>query len=941
MIGDSPLLRAHLPRELVEHQQRKAEITWKRWGRLAMGFGATVEASLCTLGVGLTFGWLTVGSAGAACPGQPGSHVSTERLWQIIPPAIGVGILQGTLCRRVTGALGVDESGRESAVAIYLPFKVAPRQAFLSLFAVALGWVGLAFPVFLAVRNDSYVCKTESKLPGFNPLPLTPTWSYAIVAVWAVVLILGMWGWVNAPRHGPPEMRSAPGTAAPPKLPKVWQDTVFAWCNFGALALFGYGTGLPTLCAVNSLVVEADTTTWQTHIGYPDVGCAGTFQGPDGCEGLEACYNPTSQLFQGKNSGSPYWLWVAGWISFLVLVLVNTCLHIARVYRRAWAELAYSTEVLEQSAAFNQLPSPANTTPVVWANGDQARIERQRARRAENMGLTRQRSWSQPQQAHPRANAGPASSPPSPPGSLLVTAPTVAERRRQQSSTTRTELLPDDQRLLMDITEQLAGAGDRAGMRMLKALLVLFCMLVLLSGSSILCFMLCGDHIYEIDWRISVGVALGAVLCVAALAVGAAHGSGSGLVTTHPSDGSLRGGTGRAPEGAINSMTMPAYRGGYYLFVCDRPTTLLLTIVGVAALGCVAVALLGVVAHLQPERIVFQDSLKINPFVQGDLHWLLLGSCSVAAVFALFLDTAQRRDESAAIDAAIAAMPLHKAVALLSSGRQGGGKSVASLASLSFFVTVSMVCCVGLCLAIASLSISLFVTVTVVLAVCNGTIYALGTGRTTYPSRTYTAGSMAIIAAAASALLWPAAYNLGTNVPPLWRCPDGVSTDSITGPPWSCIDLSVPKTSVFNVVAQAAIALLVLFLCAIACLAGTRGGSKPWGLGRGVYPPTVLPIFAQPLYFGQMLRIAFFCAGFNVLGEFINLRNCQHDVVELWEWRDCGLGHDIAIDLLAGTYTVGFFVTFFSFFHVVLRGVLQKRVLPVRSPLNPRHTGYT
>jgi hypothetical protein len=165
-----------------------------------MGFGATANAAFCTLGVGLTLGWLYYGPAGAACPaGSPGAHDPSERFEQIIPPAIGVGLLQGVLYRRVTGKLG-DESWRENAIAIYLPRAVSPRMAFQSLFAVAVGWVFLAFPVFESVRLESWTCGDSAYIPGFNPLPLTPNWAYAIIGLWCAVLLIGMWGWVNAPR---------------------------------------------------------------------------------------------------------------------------------------------------------------------------------------------------------------------------------------------------------------------------------------------------------------------------------------------------------------------------------------------------------------------------------------------------------------------------------------------------------------------------------------------------------------------------------------------------------------------------------------------------------------------------------------------------------------------------------------------------------------------
>ena len=80
-----------------------------------------------------------------------------------------------------------------------------------------------------------------------------------------------MWGWVNAPR-GTTRRLTAKTTIV----------TVSTVVQFLSLVLFGYSTGLPTLCTSNSATIRG-TTTWQTKLGYPDVGCAGTFTGPNSC----------------------------------------------------------------------------------------------------------------------------------------------------------------------------------------------------------------------------------------------------------------------------------------------------------------------------------------------------------------------------------------------------------------------------------------------------------------------------------------------------------------------------------------------------------------------------------------------------------------------------------------------------------------------------------
>ena len=141
-----------------------------RWARLGMAFGATINAGFSMLGMGLTIGWLACGPSYTGC-----AHNPEERFEQIIPPALGIGLLQGVLLRRVTGTLG-DETGDENAIALYMPINVSPRQAFQTLFAVAFGNVALAFPIFIGVAGDTWTYTTLPQIQGSNPLPLTPTW---------------------------------------------------------------------------------------------------------------------------------------------------------------------------------------------------------------------------------------------------------------------------------------------------------------------------------------------------------------------------------------------------------------------------------------------------------------------------------------------------------------------------------------------------------------------------------------------------------------------------------------------------------------------------------------------------------------------------------------------------------------------------------------------
>jgi hypothetical protein len=69
---------------------------------------------------------------------------------------------------------------------------------------------------------------------------------------------------------------------------------------------------------------------------------------------------------------------------------------------------------------------------------------------------------------------------------------------------------------------------------------------------------------------------------------------------------------------SLNQRTSPAYSGGYYLFVCDRPLTFLLTIAGTLALVAVALALLGAAAHLiNDAQVLDQDELGGPPHRQS------------------------------------------------------------------------------------------------------------------------------------------------------------------------------------------------------------------------------------------------------------------------------------------------------------------------------------
>lgn len=205
------------------------------------------------------------------------------------------------------------------------------------------------------------------------------------------------------------------------------------------------------------------------------------------------------------------------------------------------------------------------------------------------------------------------------------------------------------------------------------------------------------------------------------------------------------------------------YRSGYYLCVCDRPQTLVLTICGVLAI-CVA-ALTGVTltAHMQAETVDDQDTLGINPYVKGSLHWLLMGSIAISSVFAIFLDSSTAYNE------------------------QFGQRQRGPPAVLTCFAGLSMLLCICVALSISS-SLPIFVVASGCLAIVNGIIYSLAAHRSSLPSRRYTASALLTVLVLSSALLIMAGKYLATKVP-IWGCPGPGSFVTFSGPPWACIDL--------------------------------------------------------------------------------------------------------------------------------------------------------
>ena len=78
--------------------------------------------------------------------------------------------------------------------------------------------------------------------------------------------------------------------------------------------------------------------------------------------------------------------------------------------------------------------------------------------------------------------------------------------------------------------------------------------------------------------------------------------------------------------------------------------------------------------------------------------------------------------------------------------------------------------------------------------------------------------------------------------------------------------------------------------------------------------------------------MAFFSFTLNVGFEIYSLRNCK-DYVLLFDWRDCGVTHDIVLDLLSTAFNLGFFPTLMPFRQIFGQGVMQGRILPVDEAL--------
>jgi hypothetical protein len=817
---------------------------WARWARLCMAFGATINAGFSTLGLGLTIGWLACGPAQDTC-----THHPTERFEQLIPPALGIGLLQGVLFRRVTGTQG-DETGYENAIALYMPVNVSPRQAFQSLFAVALGWVGLAFPVFLSVISTSWFNPVLPAIPNFNPLVLTPDWAYVITVVWAAVLIVGVWGWVNAPR--------APPVGPLVTLPKTRLDRAAGVVSFAALAMFGYSTGLPTLCAANSVAL-AGTNTWQTRLGYPDVGCAGTFNGHfDGSKPPKAIPDSDGSFY----SATAFWLWVGGWISWIILTVAGIVIQTALLYRRAWAESSFGQTLGDRKKArllrgrVTSIEAPA---------------------RLVGTG-SRSRSWSEPDETDSLA---PLAGSPSR-GSPTRRSPTRGSPGRSADS-------------------------DRAGIMVTKLIMGLISCVVLAAVFCSLGFMLSGDAVYDIDYRLLVLVAAGCMCLTCILAVAAA----TGVQGPSTSDGSADGWRSLNLNNRAADTAVPV---SYKLFVCDRFFTWSLTAVGTVAVAMVAVAALATASHMQAVRVSYQDTLGLNPYSAGVLHYIIFSGVLLAGIFALMFDTAQSEPSRRRRNAA----------------------------PLTFFITLSMLLCVGISLSVSS-SLSIFVMMVSTLAVVNGLCYSLAIHRSTLPSRRYTAFTVVLVLCTSCGLLYLSASVVGTIVPP-WGCPTSVRPALAAGPPWSCIDLTatVQPTTVFYQVTPPLVTIITMLLLTLSVIAGGRWDSMsiessptPRSDRLYVYPATVLPTYGQPLFWMVLAKVIFFCFFFNFLGELLNLRSCT--VVDIWEWTTCGPPHDIALDLMGTASMVGFFVTLFNFPEICQKGVMVGKVQPVDERILDRY----
>lgn len=818
---DQSMERPLLPRQ---EQATRPDFEWARWARLCMAFGATVSAGFSTLGLGLTVGWLACGPAQNTC-----THHPTERFEQLIPPALGIGLLQGVLFRRVTGTHG-DETGYDNAIALYMPINVSPRQAFQSLFAVALGWVGLAFPVFLSVASNSWVNPVLPKLPNYNPLALTATWTYAITIVWAAVLVGGLWGWVNAPRASPVEPLVT--------LPKTLLTRAAGCVSFAALAMFGYSTGLATLCAANTVSL-AGANTWQARLGYPDVGCAGQFNG-------QYAQNKFTPAGDGNfYAATAYWMWVAGWISWMVLTVVGVIIQVALLYRRASAESKFGRTLGDQKRRL--------------ASKDRTRTSTEAPARLVGTG-SRVRSRSEPEEVDLRED-------------LLASLP-----RGSPGSFSR---------------------DDRAGIMVTKLTMGFISFGLLSALFCSLGFMISGDGLYGIDYRLVGGVAGGFACLTSGLAVAAATGAQAPATSRASADGWRA--LNRADELAHSAAAAP-----YKFFVCDRAFTWVLTVAGTVTLGIVVIAAMTTVSHMQTTEVTYQDSLGLNPYSTGTLHYAILAGVLLSGIFGLMFDTAQT----------------------------GPSRRWRSAAPLTFFITLSMLLCVGVSLSVSS-SLSIFVTTVSTLAVVNGLCYSLAIHRSTLPSRRYTALTVVLVLGGSCGILYLAASSIATVTPP-WGCPTKSRPALAAGPPWSCIDLTatVDPTTVYDQVVPPLVTLITMFLLALSVIVGGRRHELPsmerWMKPADslyIYPATVLPAYGQPLFFQVLCRVIFFVFALNLLGELYNLKHCT--VVDMWEWTTCGAPHDIALDLLGTSSMVGFGVTYFNFFEVCQNGVMDGKVQPV------------
>lgn len=286
----------------------------------------------------------------------------------------------------------------------------------------------------------------------------------------------------------------------------------------------------------------------QTKLGYPDVGCAGTFTGQ-----YHEASGDALGSFSGTYTGDGFWLWVSGCIAWLVLTVIGTSLQVARVYRVAWAEKQAEAATISGGESLD-------------------RPERR---------LGRMRSNSEPD--------------------LLRSDSAPAGMTRQRSGS-------------------VAGQ-TRAGIKVTRLLMGLTSIGLTALTFIVLAFMMAGDAVYRIDFRWVVVAAMSAAVLAAVLAVWSAHGP----QRPPPSaPGQLQAsGSPPRPTSIFSTIELlapvappPPARGGYQLFVCDRPLTWVLTVVGTAAVAMVGIAVLTTASHMQVRRNVHgtvQPSARSSP----------------------------------------------------------------------------------------------------------------------------------------------------------------------------------------------------------------------------------------------------------------------------------------------------------------------------------------